>query len=207
VRGLLAALPEPRRRQFLQDLSYLNAAEIRTLCARYGIPSKIEVESADGGIRTTADSDRKPVVLDRLRTYLTTGRVPAPTRLPSHIVRDGPPPQRLSATDHLYYRWYNKTYGQVLHLLEELTDGRFRNGALARVLIMEYWTRGEAPTFGEFAGAWSSAHASGRDLVVPEYAFLTDLRYGRADADWKAKRARKAGAVLATLDQLDSLPS
>jgi hypothetical protein len=37
--------------------------------------------------------------------------------------------------------------------LGELTDGRFRDGAVARVLAMEFWTRGEAPTLAEFARA------------------------------------------------------
>jgi hypothetical protein len=41
--------------------------------------------------------------------------------------------------------------------LRELTDGRFQNGAVVRVLAMKFWTRGEAPTFAEFARSWTTA--------------------------------------------------
>ena len=200
--SLLAQVPIPLREQVLADLSYLNLPEIRAFCTRHGIPYRIEIETPDGGTKVTSDTDRKPIVLGRVRTYLTTGTVPPPTRLPADIVRSGPPPAGLSAADRVYYRWYNKTYPAVLGLLAELTAGQFRNGALARVLIMEFWARGEAPTFREFAAAWTFARQSGRDLLEPEYAFLTDLRDGQAGQDWKELRARKARDVLAILERI-----
>ncbi|MBP2328349.1 hypothetical protein JOF56_008734 [Kibdelosporangium banguiense] len=99
-------------------------------------------------------------------------------------------------------RWYNKTYAPVIRLLEDLTDGRFANGALARVLIMEFWSRGEAPTFTQFAQAWLAATDGRWDLLAPEYAFLTDRRCGEAGADWTSVRNRKAATVLAVLRKL-----
>lgn len=186
----------------LDDLNYLNLQEIRAVCDRLGIPYRIVVELRGGGSKVTSDTDRKPVILERLRRYLATGKVPEPTRLPASIVRlDGPPPV-MGPNDRLYYRWYNKTYAPVMDGLRELTDGRFRNGALARVLVMEFWTRGTAPTLREFAEAWTAAASSSRDLVTPEYAFLTDLREGDAGADWKRKRQEKAKHALALVDDL-----
>jgi hypothetical protein len=200
--SLLAQLPPHPRRQLLDDLNYLNLSEIRAFCERHAIPYRIEVEMTGGGSRVTRDADRKPIVLERIRTYLATGDVPPPTRLSAEIVRPGRPPAALGPDDRLYYRWYNKTYASVLDALSELTAGQFRNGALARVLIMDFWTRGQAPTLREFASAWTSATRSGRDLVSPEYAFLTDLRNGRADAEWKQTRARKAREVLDVLAEI-----
>ena len=81
-----------------------------------------------------------------------------------------------------------------MRLLRNLTAGQFRDGAVARVLVMEFWTRGEAPTFEEFARSWTNAKAEEHRLLTPEYAYLTDLRHGRADGDWKALRATKAKA-------------
>jgi hypothetical protein len=198
----LSHLPADLRRELLEDLSYLNLAEIRTFCRLHRIPYRIEVEGADGRASPTVDNDRKPVVLDRVRHYLTTGEVRSATRIPARIVRDDPPPSELRPGDRLYYRWYNKTYRQVIGLLEGLTEGRFRNGALARVLIMEFWSRGEAPTFRRFAEAWLAARVEPRDLLAPEYAFLTDRRRGTAGPDWKSVRERKADTVLAILDTL-----
>jgi len=183
----------------LDDLNYLNLQEIRSVCDRLGIPYRIVIELPGGGSKVTSDTDRKPVILERLRRYLTTGKVPEATRLPASIVRlDGPPPV-MGPDDRLYYRWYNKTYAPVMDGLRELTGGRFRNGALARVLVMEFWTRGTAPTLREFAEAWTAAGS--RDLVRPEYAFLTDLRDGDAGADWKRKRQEKAKQALSLIDE------
>ena len=89
-----------------------------------------------------------------------------------------------------------------MQLLRDLTGGRFRDGAVARVLAMEYWTRGEAPTFEEFARSWTKAKAEEHQLLTPEYAYLTDLRYQRTDGDWKALRKAKAKSALETLARI-----
>jgi hypothetical protein len=65
---------------------------------------------------------------------------------------------------------------------------------------MEFWTRGTAPTISEFARAWTKARE--RLLVTPEYAYLTDLKQGRADGDWKALRKAKARSALTTLARI-----
>ena len=87
-------------------------------------------------------------------------------------------------------------------MLRDLTAGRFRDGAVARVLAMEFWTRGEAPTFEEFARSWTKAKAEEHRLLTAEYAYLTDLRYQRADGDWKALRKAKAKSALETLARI-----
>jgi hypothetical protein len=89
-----------------------------------------------------------------------------------------------------------------MRLLRNLTAGRFRDGAVARVLAMEFWTRGQAPTFEEFSRAWTTAKADEYRLLTPEYAYLTDLRHQRADGDWKALRKAKAKSALETLARI-----
>jgi hypothetical protein len=176
-------------------LNYLNLREIRSFCDRHAIPYRIIA-----GTTRTQDTDRKPVILRRVRHFLMTGEVLDATRLSEAIVRRGAPPAVLRPTDRLYYRWYNKTYDTVIQLLADLTGGRFRNGALARVLIMEYWTSGQAPTFREFAKAWVSATDERRNLLSDEYAFLSDLQRGQAGPDWKLKRQQRASRFLSTID-------
>lgn len=195
--GLFAGLEPDWREELLDDLNYLNLREIRTVCDRFAIPYRITA-----GEKVTQDTDRKPVILRRVRHFLATAEVLGATRLAAGIVRVGGPPATLRASDRLYYRWYNKTYEPVMRLLGELTGGRFRNGALARVLVMEYWTSGRAPTFREFADAWVAATDEPRRLLSDEYAFLTDLQRGAAGPDWKLKRQRKAERFLSTVDRL-----
>jgi hypothetical protein len=200
--GVLSSLGSVEQRKLLDDLNYLNLQEIRSFCTRHSIPYRILVETSDGRRRPTRDTDRKPVILDRVRHWLRTGEVLDATCLPARIVRDGGPPPELRPTERLYYRWYNKTYGSVMGLLKDLTGGRFENGALARVLIMEFWTGGRAPTFAEFADAWVAAKQEPRQLLSADYAFLTDLQSGRAGPDWKSMREQKARRALATLDAI-----
>ena len=203
---LLAPLTQEQRARLLEDLNYLNLEEIRSFCSARGIPYKIVAESPDGTVRTTKDSDRKPVVLQRLRHFLATGEAGEPTCFPVAVVRQDLPPVAPKSSDRLYYRWYAKEHAGVLGTLRELTGGRFVDGAVARVLVTEYWTRGEAPTLSEFARAWVDAKTEEHKLLTPEYAYLTDLKRRRANADWKRLRERKAQSALATLDRISPVP-
>ena len=200
--NFLSQLTKGEQTRLLADLNYMNLEEIRGFCAQRGIPYRIVAEYPNGKVKATKDTDRKPIVLARVRRYLTTGRVGQPTRIPAEIVREENPPARLGPRDRLYYRWYAKEFEGVMRLLRDLTAGRFRDGAVARVLAMEFWTRGEAPTLEEFARAWTRAKADERRLLTPEYAYLTDLQHKRAGGEWKKLRKAKAQSALQTLARI-----
>jgi hypothetical protein len=200
--NLLSQLTKKEQARLLEELNYMNLEEIRGFCSERGIPYKVVAEYSNGKVKTTTDTDRKPIVVARVRRYLTTGQAGQPTRIPAKIVREENPPARLQSRDRLYYRWYAKEFEGVMRLLRDLTGGRFRDGAVARVVAMEFWTRGEAPTFEEFAQSWTKAKGEQHRLLTPEYAYLTDLRHQRAEGDWKALRTAKATSALATLARI-----
>src|SRR5260370_7528069 len=95
----------------------MNLEGIRGFCSKHGIPYRIMAESADGKVKATKDTDRKPIVLTRVRCYLTTGEVGQPTRIPARIVREGSPPARPGPRDRLYYRRDAKDFKAALRLL------------------------------------------------------------------------------------------
>ena len=200
--NVLSQLTKRDRVQLFEELNYMNLEEIRGFCAPRGIPYRIVAEYPDGKVKVTRDSDRKPIVLARVRHYLTTGDAGQPTCIAARIVRPENPPARLGPRDRLYYRWYAKEFEGVMRVLRDLTGGRFRDGAVARILVMEFWTRGEAPTLAEFARSWVKSKAEELTLLTPEYAYLTDLRHKRADGDWKALRKAKAKSGLETLARI-----
>jgi hypothetical protein len=200
--NLLSQLTKNEQAQLLEGLNYMNLEEIRGFCSARGIPYRIVAEYPNGNVKATVDTDRKPIVLARVRRYLMTGQAGQPTRIPAKILRETNPPARLEPRDRLYYRWYAKEFEGVMRLLRDLTGGRFRDGAVARVVAMEFWTRGEAPTFEKFARSWTKAKAEEHRLLTPEYAYLTDRRHKRADGDWKAMRKAKAKAALETLARI-----
>jgi len=200
--NLLSQLTKSEQTRLLEELNYMNLEEIRRFCSEHRIPYRIVAEYPNGKVKATKDTDRKPIVLARVQRYLTTGEVGQPTRIPAAIVRDENPPARLGPRDRLYYRWYAKEHKGVIQLLRDLTAGRFRDGAVARVLAMKFWTRGEAPTFEEFSRSWTRAKVEEHRLLTPEYAYLTDLKHQRADGDWKALRKAKAKSALETLARI-----
>ena len=200
--NLLSQLTRSERTRLLEEVNYMNLEEIRRFCSERGIPYRIAAEYPNGKVKATKDTDRKPIVLARVRRYLATGEIGPPTRISAKIVREENPPARPGPRDRLYYRWYAKEFTGVMRVLRDLTAGRFRDGAVARVLAMEFWTRGEAPTLEEFARSWTKAEAEKDRLFTPEYAYLTDLRHQRADGDWKAMRKAKAKSALQTLGRI-----
>jgi hypothetical protein len=198
----LSQLTKREQKRLLEDLNYMNLEEIRGFCQERGIPFRIVAEYSGGKLKATKDTDRKPIVLARVRRYLTSGQAGRATRIPAKVVRDENPPARPGPHDRLYYRWYAKEFDGVMRLLRDLTAGRFRDGAVARVLAMDFWTRGKAPTFYEFARSWTKAKTEEYRLLTPEYAYLTDLRYQRAGDDWKALRKAKAKSAVETLARI-----
>jgi hypothetical protein len=204
--NFLSKLNTSERARLLEELNYMNLEEIRGFCSPRGIPYRIVAQYPKGRVKATKDTDRKPIVLARVRRYLTTGEVGQASCIPMEIVREEKPPVRPGPRDRLYYRWYAKEHEGVLRLLRELTAGRFRDGAVARVVAMAFWTRGQAPTFEEFARSWMKAKAQEHRLLTPEYAYLTDVKHRRADENWKALRTAKAKSALKTLARIAPSP-
>ena len=140
--SLISGVSKKEQRELLQDLNYLNTGEIKKFCERHGIPHRIAVEMKDGSWRRTKDDDRKGVMLQRVRHFLRTGGVSPETRFRSTVVCFDDVPQDLAPTDRLFYGRYDKSNRAVMGLLKELTGGEFKDGAIARILAREFWSRG-----------------------------------------------------------------
>lgn len=185
----------------LEDLNYLNLGEIKAFCKARGIPYRIVVEGPSGKKKSTGEDDRKGVILERVRNYLTTGKIGKETEFPARVFNFGALPKKPVSTDKVFYGQYNKGDAARLALLKALTAGKFRDGAIARILAREFWTSGEAPSFAEFAKAWLKANEQ-HTRPNPEWAFLTDRSNKAAPEDWKRLRAQKAAAALKTLARI-----
>jgi hypothetical protein len=203
TRSYISKLPKREQQQLLHDLNYLNLSEIKSFCKLHAIPYRITIETADGSRKPTSEDDRKGVILARVRHFLQTGIVPDETRFPARVVSFAPLPAKLTENDRLFYGQYDKTSRGMTALLKSLTAGKFRNGAIARILAREFWSKGEAPTFKEYAAAWTRASQQ-HTKPNPEWAFLSDRASKRTTPNWKKLRAQKASTVLKILNQLTS---
>src|SRR3984885_7040242 len=152
--SLISSLSKTEQQQLLDDLNYLNMGEIKTFCKKHSIPYSIWIETADRGRVRTNEDDRKGVILNRIRQFLKTGTVSDATCFPASVVCFDALPKSIKPTDRLFYGQYNPKCERMMRLLEQLTDGKFEHGAIARILAREFWSRGTAPTYQEFAAAW-----------------------------------------------------
>ena len=197
--SLISHLTIAERRDVLADLNYFNMEEINQICKRHKIPYWIAIETGEGERRKTSELDRKGVVLNRVRQFLESGVIPKETCFSAEVVRIGTFPKRVAAEDRLFYGQYDKKNRAMLALLSELTEGEFRDGAIARILAREFWAAGKAPTFAEFATAWRKATAE-HTRPNAEWAFLADRSNKTAPADWKKLRIKKAKKVMDILN-------
>ena len=189
------------QQELLEDLNYLNVDELKTFCKKHSIPFTIWIETEDHSRRNTQNEDRKGVILNRIRHYLKTGKVPAATCFPVSVVCFDEPPKNIESTDRLFYGQYAKKKTAMTDLLKRLTAGKFEHGAIARILAREFWSKGIAPTYEEFAEAWLLAKMEHK-RPNPEWAFLSDRTAGKDTANWKELRKKKARKVLEMLRQL-----
>jgi hypothetical protein len=201
--SFISKLPRGKQQELLDDLNYLNISEIKSFCNRHSIPYRIAVETKDGQRRLTRDDDRKGVMLDRIRHFLKTGVILKETCFQAAVVCFDPLSDTITPDDRLFYGQYEKTNHTMIALLKSLTEGQFENGAIARILARDFWSRGKAPTFREYASAWT--HASREHLRPnPEWAFLSDRSNKVAGPDWKNLRRQKASRVMKLLNQITS---
>lgn len=197
----ISALTENKQQELLADLNYLNTGEIKSFCKRHGIPYAIAIETHDGRRRKTNEDDRKGVILDRIRHFLRTGKVLPKTCFSAGVVCFDALPAKLSPSDRLFYGQYDKTSRAMNAVLQRLTGGKFRDGAIARIVAREFWSRGEAPTYLEYASAWLQA-VEEYTRPNPEWAFLSDRARGTAGPDWKKLREKKARKVIGLLNRI-----
>ena len=202
--SLISGLSKPEQEKLFADLYYLNMGEIRSFCAKHSIPFKIFIETPSGKLKSTRDADRKKIVLERVRIFLETGDVKPATVFRQEVVDLDGLPEKIDENTRLFYGCYEKKNPEMIGLLKELTDGKFKNGAIARILCREFWSRGEAPTMKEYAIAWVKANEEYSLKQHPEAAFLTDRSRGAAGKNWKKVRKEKARRVIEVLSKIDT---
>lgn len=184
-------------------LNYLNMAELKQFCAQQKIPYHISIEMPNDAIKR-GTVDRKGVILKHIRHYLKTGKLPKGTLFKKSVVRFEKLPTTLTAHDRVYYGQYKHKQEKIAKIMKELTDDKFKFGAIAQQVLHSHWSRGYAPTFQEFASLWLKAQKA-HQRPNAEWAFLTDLSQGVSMQDWKKLRQKKAKSALIILNTLIAL--
>ncbi|MGO9452067.1 MAG: hypothetical protein ACLQDV_13660 [Candidatus Binataceae bacterium] len=201
MKAPIADLSQEDKEQLSADIYYLNMQELRDFCDAREIPYIIQMETADGRVVQTRDADRKGIVIDRILHFLNTGAITPDTIFRKAVVSTAKLGRAPKESDRVLYRQYKNHDPDTSTLMKLLTDGKFEFGAIAQEVLRACWSRGEAPTYREFAALWQKAGAD-HTRPNPEWAFLTDLAKGTAGSDWKKVRNQKAAAVISILKKL-----
>lgn len=143
-------------------------------------------------------TDRKAIILKHIRQYLKTRKLPQGTLFKNAVVNFEKLPSLLTASDRVYYGQYKHKQIKIAQIMKQLTDGKFKFGAIAQEVLHSNWSRGHAPTFQEFSSLWLKAQKA-HTRPNAEWAFLTDLSQGISVQDWKKLRQKKAAIALKTL--------
>lgn len=204
--SLIKNLTVKQQKELFPQLNYLNISEYQNFCKKHQILFHIYIELPNGKLKKTSDKDRKGIVLSRIKKYLLTGKIPKSTIIKKHVIQLTNDQQGLTPNDQLYYGQYNTKNKSWLDLLKNLTDGKFKDGAIAREVIREFWTKGKAPTYAEFAKAWLIA-CKKHSRPNPEWAYLTDKANGFKNIDWKNYRKLQAQKALRTLNSIKLNPN
>jgi len=189
-----------KNEELFKEMNYLNTKEYQGFCDKHKIPYHIHI-LVDGRLKKTSEKDRKSIVLARMRKFVASGKIEGPTVFAENVV-SFIKLTNIAPTTKLHFGQYDKNNTQFLKVMKSLTGGKFKDGAIARILIREFWTDGKAPTLREYAKAWLVSEV-GYLENHPEAAYLTDRRANGFDANWKALRIKKAKSVLAVLKKLD----
>ncbi len=204
--SLVSKLSLTEQKELFEDLFYLNTAELYYFCDGHKIPYKIFIETENGKLGPTREKDRKKIVIRRISHFLKTEKILDATVFRKTIVSLKGLPENIGAGDRIYYGCDEKKNPKMISLLAGLTNGQYKNGAVARILLREFWTDGKAPTFKKFADAWLKAKKEYSLDQHPEAAYLTDLRKGTAGSNWKKLRNEKADRVIKILQSVRSPP-
>lgn len=199
--SLISHLGKIDQQTLLEDLNYLNMGEIKVFCKEHSIPYTIWIET-EKGRRKTSEDDRKGVILNRIRHYLKTGNILEPTCFSAGVVCFDAFSKNPKETDQLFYGQYNKKNTAMFALLKKLTNGEFKDGAIARILMNEFWRKGVAPTYLDYAAAWLNARENHK-RPNPEWAFLSDRTDRKEIKNWKQLRTKKAKQVLRVLRTIE----
>lgn len=187
---------------FFHQLNYLNLKEYQNFCKKHKIPFFIYIEIDNKKLKKTNEKDRKAISIDRIKKYILTGKITKPTIFKNSVVANKIELEKIftNKNQKIKYGCYNTNRKDLFEILKTLTDGKFKDGAIAREVIRDFWSTGKAPTCVEFATAWMRAVNTKKEHH--EWAYLSDLAKGIDVSNWKKYRLQQAKKALSTLDSL-----
>lgn len=167
--------------EVIKYLVFLNMNQLKSICDNYGIYYKIFIEKDSKEIKTN-EIDHKETIINNISYYLKKKKVPQKTLYTKKIINFDNL-DKVSKDDFIYYGQYKTTNKIILNLLKELTDGKFKFGAISQKIIRKVWKNNKLITYENFAKLWEEENKKG-EINYPELAYNQFMKKHGSTEEW-----------------------
>ena len=167
--------------EVIKYLVFLNMNQLKSICENYGIYYKIFIEKDSKEIKTN-EIDHKETIINNISYYLKKKKVPQKTLYTKKIINFDNL-DKVSKDDFIYYGQYKTTNKIILNLLKELTDGKFKFGAISQKIIRKVWKNNKLITYENFAKLWEEENKKG-EINYPELAYNQFMKKHGSTEEW-----------------------
>ena len=167
--------------EVIKYLVFLNMNQLKSICENYGIYYKIFIEKDSKEIKTN-EIDHKETIINNISYYLKKKKVPQKTLYTKKIINFDNL-DKVSKDDFIYYGQYKTTNKTILNLLKELTDGKFKFGAISQKIIRKVWKNNKLITYENFAKLWEEENKKG-EINYPELAYNQFMKKHGSTEKW-----------------------
>ena len=130
----------------------------------------------------TSEVDHKETIINNISYYLKNKKVPPKTLYTKKIINFDKL-DKVSKDDFIYYGQYKTTNKNILNLLKELTNGKFKFGAISQKIIRKVWKNNKLITYKNFSNLWSKENEKG-EINYPELAYNQFMKKHGSTEKW-----------------------
>ena len=168
--------------EIVKYLVFLNMKQLKNICDNYGIYYNIFIEKDKIQSLKTSEIDHKETIINNISYYLKKKKVPPKTLYTKKIINFDKI-DKISKDDFIYYGQYKTTNKNILNLLKELTDGKFKFGAISQKIIRKVWKNNKLITYENFAKLWDKENKKG-EINYPELAYNQFMKKHGSIEEW-----------------------
>lgn len=167
----------------------LNIKQLKEICDKYDINYNIYIET-DDGIKKINDNLHKEFIIKKIFNVLIDKRTDKKIIYPIKIQNYGST-NNLKHTDYIYYGQYKTTDKNIKKLLMNLTDNKFKFGAISQKIIKKSWikarTKNKLLTYKYFAHLWLKEYNNG-EIDYDELAYNKFMKQYGDKNKWFAEK-------------------
>ena len=168
--------------EIVKNLVFLNMKQLKSICDNYGIFYNIFIEKDSMQVMKTSEVDHKETIINNISYYLKNKKIPPKTLYTKKIINFDKL-DKVSKDDFIYYGQYKTTNKNILNLLKELTDAKFKFGAISQKIIRKVWKNNKLITYKNFANLWSKENEKG-EINYPELAYNQFMKKHGSTEKW-----------------------